>query len=209
VAKPASEVQTSLLQLRNGFLVLLLLGFLLSLLMSRLLIRLLDRPIQALTLAARDIAERRYTQRIHFQFGHEFYDLAEAVNRMGEALDRQLAGLTEQIQRLEAVFNGMNEGVMVLNSQGRIQSVNRALSKLLRQGIQPLGRRPLEVIMSLDLQEACDRMLDCRNEEKAVSTLQIVLSDGRSYEVSMVRLQDRIREPGGILVFHELTEIKR
>ena len=54
-----------------------------------------------------------------------------SINLMAESTGRRLLALTAQQQELEAVFNAMREGVMVLDARGRIRNVNRALSELL------------------------------------------------------------------------------
>lgn len=209
VAQPASAMQSLLGHTRNLFLGSFLAACGASFLLTHLFIRRLRRVLDSFARAATDVAQRNHPERLHFQFGHEFCALAEAFNRMSEAVDRTLEAVTEEKQQLEAVFQGMNDGVMVLDSRGRIHSVNRAFSNLLPTGTQILGRRPLEVIVSLELQEACNRALEFEREPGAPEIIQITLNSGRSYEVSVTRLPEQLRDMGLIVVFHDLTELKR
>jgi two-component system phosphate regulon sensor histidine kinase PhoR len=160
--------------------------------------------------AVQAIGNRDYKRRVRFGPSQELYPLAQSVNQMAEKVERQFLGISGEKHRLEAVFDGMQEGVMVLDSRGRIQSINRALAEMVGNPADPAGRRPMELIMSLELQEVCDRMLSSPEAVRALpGKLQIELGEGRIYDVTMVKFEDAKGGMGSILVFHDISELKR
>lgn len=211
LAVPWSTFKEKFDRLNRSFLFVMLLAFAVIASLSYVLIRQLDKPVNLVINAMKSIGEGDYGQRIHFQPGHEFYVLARSINTMAEMIDQQIQTVTEQKQQLEAVFNGMKEGVMVLDSHGRLTSANRALSEIIPNVSQSIGRRPLEVTMSLELQRACDYVLSSSSDlDSYPYMLQIALRGGESiYDVSIVRLVDRQGNIGAIVVFHDISELKR
>lgn len=171
--------------------------------------KLLRRSVDALSRATTQIADHSYSNRIRFNFGQEFYELGEAINRMAEVLRKEAQLLRAQKQQLEAVFNGMKDGVMVLDRNCRIKSVNCAMVELLPKDINPVGRRPLEVIVNLELQTVCERLISSSDKNLPAVNMEITLEEERNFEASVIPLMEHPKELGAIVVFHDLTELKR
>jgi len=211
VAIPWSNLRERFDKLNTTLLLALIMTFLVIAAISYLLIRQLDKPIQAMINATEAIGQGNYKQRIQFHPRHEFYLLARSINTMAELINKQIQTITEQKQQLEAIFNGMKEGVMLLDSHGKIRNVNRAMTEIIPNTRNSIGRRPLEVTMSLELQKASDFVLSTvNNSDSYPYLLQIVLQGGeRVYDVSIVRLHDGQEGMGSIVVFHDISELKR
>lgn len=210
VSAPFQEIQRLIDSIKHTFVVVIFLIFLVTSFISTILIRQLASPIQTMIEAAGAIQRGDYKRRFRFTPGQEFYPLEQSINHMAESIEGHIRQVTEQKQQLEVVFNGMQEGVMVLDGSGRITSVNRAMSELMTPMAQSIGRRPLEAFMSLDLQKACDRVLKIPLEsESQPYGLQIGLDPDRSYDVNIVPLLDHTRGMGAIVVFHDISELKR
>ena len=210
VGNDLSPMQDRVDRLKNTFLLLFFLVFLGTLFVSYLLLRQLRAPIASLIEATRRLAIGDYSNRIHFRPGHEFYPMAEAFNEMAEEVGRYVQDISDQKQQMEAVFNGMLEGVLVLDSRGKIVTINRALAQLVSHPLQSIGRRPMEVFVNLELQAACDRIVSPRGEsEETETSLQVVLGRDRTYDVNIVRLRDLHGNAGAIVVFHDISQLKR
>jgi two-component system phosphate regulon sensor histidine kinase PhoR len=210
VAVPFSQVKDHLVRLRNIFIILIILVFVATLLLSRLLVRQLGQPIRRLIEAVESLGNRDYGRRLRFLPGQEFYVLAHSLNQVAEKIENHISSITKEVNQLAAVFNGMREGVMVLDAKGRIQSVNQAFVELIPYVPKPTGRRPLEVIMNLELQDACDKVLKSTAATgNPPYNLQIQLEGDNIYDVSLVRLQDEHQELGAIVVFHDISQLKR
>ncbi len=128
---------------------------------------------------------------------------------MAERTGQHMLALTAEVRRLETVFNAMGEGVMVLDQQGKVRSINRALAELIDPHTQVLGRRPLEVLISLELQQACERMLGLKGAPPgAPHEVLTVVAGGRTFEVNLFRFQGREEETGAVLVFHDMSRLR-
>ena len=210
IAIPFSNVKEVLNRIKRTFVIVVAIIFAATALLSHGLVRRLRSPLNTLTDAIRAIGGHDYKRRVRFSPDQEYYPIAKSINQMAESIERQFLGISEEKQRMEAVFDGMREGVMVLDSQGRILSINRALSEMVEKPSQYEGMRPIELIMSLELQESCDTMFRTAGRNAYVpDKLQIELGEGRTYDVTLVRPEDKQEGMGAILVFHDISELKR
>ncbi len=211
IAIPWSNLRDRFDRLNETLLFAIFLTFAVIAAVSYILLRQLDKPIQTMIKATEAIGRGHYRQRIQFHPRQEFYHLGCSINTMAELIDSQIQTITEQKQQLEAIFNGMKEGLMVLDSHGKIRSVNRAMTEIIPNAQNSIGRRPLEVTMSLELQRACDFVFSTANSSDSYPyMLQIALQGGeRVYDVSIIRLHDGEEGMGCILVLHDISELKR
>ena len=210
VAVPFSEVKLKLDRFGRNFIFAVILAFVATVVISYLLARQLEAPLHRMIRAAEAIGSGDYSKRIRISPGQEFSPLSHAINNMAESIEKQIHTITEQKQQLEAVLNGMAEGVMVLDSRGRIRTVNPALARIIPHPPASIGRRPLEIILSSELQRACDQVL-AGSDELMVQpyNLEISLGEGRAFDVNIVHLRDHQGGMGAIVVFHDITQLKR
>ena len=210
VAVPFSEVKRRLDNLSKNLFLTIAVTLLATFFLSYLLVRQLETPIRRMIRAAQAVGSGEYRERIRRYPGKEFLPLAQAINQMAESIETHIQTVTEQKQQLEAILNGMTEGVMVLDSTGRIKTTNKALGKIIPDLPTSLGRRPLEAIRSHELQKACDQVIGgTYHRESQPLKLEIVLDIGRVFDVNIVQLGDREEGIGAIVVFHDISELKR
>ncbi len=174
------------------------------------LFRGLQNPLAQMIHALKSIGNGDYKQRIYFNTANEFYPLGQTINEMAQHLADHVKEVSQEQQQFQAIFDGMQEGVMVLNANGRIKSVNRAMSQVIPKPSQFIGKKPLEAIMNLELQDACDRIMATgANLGRQPISLQLELEPEKFYEVNMVRMHEKNKNLGAILVFHNISPLKR
>jgi two-component system phosphate regulon sensor histidine kinase PhoR len=209
LALPFSPVRERIEHLSRALYGLMALMLVATAVLSALLTRRLRRSIAPLIRAAEAIGGGEFSQRVRTVASLELAPLADALNRMAELIQTHVQSITTQKRQLEAILDGMQEGVMLLDIQGRVHTVNQALRNMVPSMTQIMGRRPLEVVMSPELQEACDRVLRDDTDAGAVHSLQIALEWQRFYDVHIVRVQDQRAGLGAIVVLHDISELKR
>src|SRR5687768_6990500 len=139
-----------------------------------------------------------------------------ATQRALEERQRAYAKLKEAHEQLtlqkqaeqQALFNSMTEGVLVLDSNGRIQLANESLRKLFRLSKDVRGQTIMEAFRLQELAEVIRRL----EKERAVSGMELELPgmDERWLQVSAAAVLDREgAHHGTILVFHDLTRLKQ
>ena len=194
----------------------LTLVFVLTLLGSTALMLLFNRTVsQSIRIFSdmvRSIGEGDYSRRLRSVPIGEFRPLAGSINAMAEKIESHVEIIQERNDTVHAIFEGMTEGLMMLDHQGRIISTNRAVSVLFPDVARFEGRTPLEAVRQVKLQDAVDILL--RDPAGHASlTVDLELHDKTSLNVSLVPILDCLQ--GGpklrhiILVFHDVTDIKR
>lgn len=172
---------------------------------SYVLSRRFEEPIQKIVEAAQAIGKGEYQRRIHIDASPEFNRLAKAINEMASRIGDDVQRLTFQKSQLETILDSMKEGVMVLDRDGRIRVTNRSLMLLQRDPKPQAGKRPLEVFLSPELQKACDEVLLEKEQER----LEIEMEGNRFYDINLVRIPGPGTPGGAVVVFHDITDIKR
>ncbi len=116
----------------------------------------------------------------------------------------------ERIADLSAVFAAMREGVIVLDSDGRVLDVNDAARAMLDLGDLPMrGRLALEVVRNAELNRLVQRIL--RTREHIESELTAFGSEARSLQVRLSPLAlsgGAGRRFGVLLVVHDVSRLR-
>jgi len=92
-------------------------------------------PIKELTTSIKEIANKNYSQRVHFMNHNEFGDLAKSFNTMAKKLeeynDSNLYKLSFEKKRLETLINNMHDPIIGLDNQGFILFANDEALKII------------------------------------------------------------------------------
>ena len=92
-------------------------------------------PIKELTESIKQIANRNYSERVHFQNHNEYGDLARSFNSMAEKLEEysnsSLHKLTFEKKRLETLINNMHDPIIGLDNNGNVLFVNDEALKII------------------------------------------------------------------------------
>jgi len=135
--------------------------------------------------------------------------LAENINYMVDELQRRIAALQEEKAKVEAAFSSALDGILILDHQGRIETVNRGMWAMIGERYRDIvGKTPLEAFRSLGLQKALDQY---RSGGMPVSQ-EIELGEGKpvmlDVSITPVRGVDAA-EGKTMLVFHDVTRLKK
>ena len=158
---------------------------------------------------ARALAEGRLETRLRVRPGDELGVLADALNRMAEALSRRMLELSEERARLEGVLESMAEGMMAVDSRGRVLLVNRAWESMFGlRGEEAVGRPYLEAVRSESLRRLVEEVL--RQRKPGSAELTISMPEERQFVVQAAVVPEcREGSVCAVFVFHDVTELKR
>jgi two-component system phosphate regulon sensor histidine kinase PhoR len=201
IAIPLSTVESRLEYFSRQFWGILLVIFIFSTLLSLFLARRLEKPILDIILAATAIGEGDYEKKLDIETGVEFSQLSAGINDMSGKIQQNIQQIIEQKQELEAVLEGMVEGVMLLDKHGKIKATNEALTWIAKCVPSCVGRRPMEVFLNPEIQQACNQVLEGTDAIK----LKVAMDNETVYEVNLVN----IPEGGAVVVFHDISELVR
>ncbi|EPR34221.1 multi-sensor signal transduction histidine kinase [Alkalidesulfovibrio alkalitolerans DSM 16529] len=188
----------------------------------------ISAPVQALAIGTQRIARGDLSVRLEDKSTDELGFLVQSFNRMAEDLEEGRERLTRANQRLnqqnlelaargsyiEALLNNIAAGVISLDSQGRVNTVNKAAESMLGLDARSLvGQRPLEALVGehrrllrqlLDMaasgtagqwQEQITLTLGSREMKLLVNVVELKLPDGA--------------RAGLVAVFEDITELEK
>ncbi len=157
------------------------------------------QPIKNLTSAARKVASGDFSVRVFLKSKDELRDLADNFNRMNEEMQSVFTELSKQKEELSGIIHSLQEGLLVVDKQGRIIRANESFQRL--AGDQPVeGKLYWEAMRNPQLAE----LLMKAGTEKRNFMEEVTLGD-RIFICSVTPLK------GGeeiVSIFHDVTEIK-
>lgn len=137
----------------------------------------------------------------------ELGELARAMNRLASEVEGRFDELRRERDRLEAILEGMAEGVMVTDASGDILLANSALRDFF-PSLPAFGNGspiPLETVRSTEVQETVREML-ARSVPRVEREVEVL--PARALALHAKR-RGAGEDAGLVLVFHDVTEIKR
>lgn len=205
---PLSEIRQLLGRLRHTLAYSLLAAFILSGLVSYLASFFISRPIKKISGFARNIAQGDYRRKILVRSNDEIGDLAATVNYMATQVERRIEEVSHSKSRLEAVFASMFEGVIVVDAAGLIILMNQALKKFFGIKEDPLGKRPIELIRNLQIQEMVDDTVNLHKEHIS-REISVMLEEEKNLSVHVAPIKRNGKIEGAVLVFHDMTNLRK
>lgn len=113
-------------------------------------------PLAEFSDAIRQIINKNYKQRLHFNNNDEFGELAVSFNTMATKLNEwensNLAKLKSEKLRIEAIIAQMQDAIIGLNEKGEVLFLNTLASKLLNlDGDKTVGKNVWELMAKNEL----------------------------------------------------------
>ncbi len=161
-------------------------------------------PIRELIRQARGVSRGRYGERMEVDRADELGDLATAFNEMRQTL----RDTTISRDYLDRILNSMNDGVIVCDTEGRIDRVNTAIGRLLGYPADELVGRPVTELVAPEYR----RKFRAEPEGGAPSESVFVTRAGQHVPVSWTgsALRDDDSDKDGyIFAVQNITERKR
>jgi two-component system phosphate regulon sensor histidine kinase PhoR len=172
--------------------------------------RRMSRPFEEM----RDVAERFASGDLAYKLAagdsEEMTGLAGALNQMAVQLEERLRTIVCQTNEQQAVLASMVEGVLAIDSDQRVITLNKAAAELMGNPLpNPLSRRLNEVVRNTDLRRFADRVLAASEPIE-----DDVILHGESDRVLQVR-GTALRDPhrgggsGAVIVLSDVTHLRR
>ncbi len=182
---------------------------LLAVLVSLVLARRIAGPVRRMVAGTRRLAAGDFETRLVPPDSVELAELAGAMNAMARDLRERMEAADRQRAELDAVLSSMEEGVLAVDRDGRVISLNRAAAELFGVESQTArGREVREVVHNTQLQECVARLL--ASPAPFCEDVTLSAHGERHLLVSATGLRDgRGGEAGALLVLEDVTELRR
>lgn len=160
----------------------------------------LNRSLHSLADAAKAVGQGDPKPR-RMEVDGALKQIADSLTAFQETTDARLSSMEGSQAALEAVFTGMRDGVMILDSRGKVARINRAFEEM-SAGLPPtLDHRPLEVLLSPELQAACTEMLKSGGEAPGPTGRIQVRVGGNLYGVRLFHVEHSGKAIGVAAIF--------
>jgi len=134
--------------------------------------------------------------------------LARNINSMVMRLTEKIQFADEEKGKLESLLASMEDGILLLDANDRIEAINDASKKMFSTRFRDIvGRTTLEAFRNIDMQEALDRF---KETGEPVSQEIILEEDQRALDVTVSPVHGLPENEGKtIIVLHEVTRLKK
>ena len=176
-------------------------------------------PIKELTDSIKEIANKNYSQRVHFMNHNEFGDLAKSFNTMAEKLQEynnsNLYKLSFEKKRLETLINNMHDPIIGLDNQGLVLFANNEALKIIGLKTEEvIGKLATTLALTNDLMKSL--IINDLSNEKQKSLPMKIFADGKEsyFEKETVNItikptgEDQTIVIGDVIILRNITVFK-
>jgi two-component system phosphate regulon sensor histidine kinase PhoR len=194
---------------RRDFLGIATLSLVVALLIAAWWAKGIARQLRRMVAFARSVPQDPIPDRLPVASRDELADLAAALNAMAADLRDTVRRLEAEGRRSRTIMESMGEGLLVLDSQGKISLLNPTAEKLLGLAAgTALGQTPLEAIRSHELDDLVRAAADADAGTSAEITL--VYPRRRTLAGTAVAMRDaQGANQGTVVALRDVTHVKR
>jgi two-component system phosphate regulon sensor histidine kinase PhoR len=210
VALPLSAVTASQTRVHRTMLLGGLVALAVALGIGLFVARRVTRPVVEMQAVARAMSEGDFQARAPVRSPDEIGRLGRALNVMAQRLRERLEDLGRERAKVDAILDGMVEGVIAVDGHDQILLLNERARAMLALGSGRSERKPfLEVVRNVDLHTLLREAR--RAGEDVVSRRELRLPGPveRRVQVHAVPLRLSDEEVGAVMVLHDVTELRR
>jgi len=202
VSLPLTEINKSLGHISRTIIAGAGIAAIIAILLAIQLSRTTTEPVKKLTKMAKRIAEGELDQEIRVTARDEVGDLAGAFNQMSARLREMVALLTNERDKMAAIVSTMGDGVIIVDSESRVNMVNKAAEAMFRLSEnESLGNTFIEVVHDHELDEVLKKCLKTREQQTGL----VETESGKQF----LRVIATPLGSGSLVLFQDLTQLRR
>ena len=206
IALPLTAVSERVGRIRRLALVGLGAGLVVALLVTWVVSSGLNRRIRDVADTARRYREGDFSRPARDHGADEIGLVANALDDTARQLGLRLTDMARERAHMDAILNGMIEGVALVNGNGRLVLTNTAGRSMLRLSSVSEGVHYLEVVRQPDVAAQLANALAGR--PTAPVEVQLEPGSRKTFVANVVPVAGE-RGGGAVLVLHDITELRR
>ncbi len=207
-AMPVARVDEMLASVRQPVMFAATLGILIVFVAGILFSDRLTRRIRRMTTVAKRFAREDWSEKILIDGRDELKMLANTMNQMAETLRSRIEDLESEKGKISVILSNMDEGVIAISRRKQCVLANPAAERIFSFATAKiLGKSLLEITRHPQLERIVDQAFQ---EQKSISgEIQISGKPKKTLRATVIVLESQVRDIGGILVLHDMTDLRR
>jgi two-component system, OmpR family, phosphate regulon sensor histidine kinase PhoR len=201
-----ADERTIWIMMSIGFLV----CFIIILYVSIKVIHKIVRPVEEATQTAKELAKGNFKARTYEYYGEDIGELNYSLNVLARNLEKMTKSQESQHDRLITLIENMGSGLILIDSNGYINLVNKAFKELFKEHADFwTGHLFYEVFPHTEIKDIVkETYLTEKNVRKnVVIPIHIERKHFDVYSAPVLDVKGKLR--GIVLVFHDITELKK
>lgn len=201
LAYPLPEIETTDRPLAKALFWGSLIAFAIAVVIAAVTSQRLGRRLKRIVSFSERIAAGDLTARIAAASSDEIGQVAAALDKTARHVEESFARLQTSQHELETLLNSMQDAVLAVGADGRVQWANRGMARLLRR----YPRLDAPLIDSVRDPDFLAAVQDAARDQLVTSARAITITAGRTFDVTAAPM------PGGgvVAVLRDLTETER
>ena len=200
LVKPLNELNAAMGSLIYALVISMIASSLIMILPAYLGSRSIVRPIRQMNVTANAMAGGNFTAKAEEEGTDELVQLGRSLNHLSAGLSATISDLTLEKNRLHAVINGIGEGIIAIDAEGKIIKTNSAALRL-------LGGSYADDITTLPAyRQAAEDIGYVLGGETVSKELKV---RDRILRVAITPLTDGGRGEGAVMLIRDITEASR
>jgi two-component system phosphate regulon sensor histidine kinase PhoR len=206
---PIASLQSNITGIRRTI---LLVGILISILaggISFILSKQIANPLEVMRQRAEQFAKGDFSLKLPTTNTSELNSLANSLNRMTVQLNNRIQTILQERNEREAVLSSMVEGVLAVDTDEKIISLNKAVARLFHIERKPaIGKQISSIIRNSNLLNFIEKVLTSKQYQEA----ELIIHDttDRFLNITGTVLHNELgSSTGAVFVLNDITRIKK
>ncbi|HUO78011.1 MAG TPA: ATP-binding protein [Thermodesulfovibrionales bacterium] len=209
LSMPLHEVEVAVAKTRMSVLFASFAVLFIAILMGLFQTRRITKSIEEITAFSREVTTGHLGRRLFLKEKGEIGELAKNINDMAHEMKARLKQSEEERHKVEAILRNLSDGLMLVDTKGRILLCNEAVRKLFAIETEIEGSTVAESLRNAELMEVIDEVI---REEGPVSheisvahprELSLMITSTPFYAYSVNE-----KLSGVVITLHDITRLK-
>ena len=185
------------------YLPLVLITITFSIFLSLRLIRKIVEPVKELESVTLKMANGDYKIRARVNSNDELGTLSSSFNNMADELQNKIKEVIDNKTKLEYIFNSMDSGIIAVDNENKVISINPSAELLLGIKKNIIGERLTDYISDHEINEF---LMNAEDNDKEITILHPI---ERNIKVKKSEMMDKKSSLGKVISFQDITDMKR
>ncbi|MGD0022718.1 MAG: ATP-binding protein [Smithellaceae bacterium] len=208
LARPLIDVQNAIEKVYQSIFLAMMIVAVIALIIALIFSYRLAAPIRAIEKFTERLRQGKPTGTIILYTSDETKKLADNINYLVDELKSKIRLANEEKSKLMTAFTSINEGVLILDAVDKIEFVSLALSNMLAAQYGDInGKTLMEAFRNIELEKIFHQFKESHQTVSREITLGSV--EPVILKVSISAVQDHPEEEKTMIVFHDVTRLKK